>query len=133
MASPSIDTCQVLEDFLLSYTGVLVIVSHDRYFLDKVCDHHFVLAGDGSGGLVDWQGTFSEYLDYREAKAALEAAATAAPPAAPRGAPPTSEARDEDDAAAAEEKAAAAAASKATRPLSDFEVRRAPPLLTARG
>lgn len=68
----------VLEEFLLSYAGVLVVVSHDRYFLDKVCDHHFVLSSDGTGEVLDWQGSFSEYLQYRTAKAATEAEAAAA-------------------------------------------------------
>ena len=103
----------VLEDFLLGYTGVLICVSHDRYFLDKVCDHHFVLAGDGTGSLLDWQGSFSEYLDYREAKAALEAAAAAPPPP-----PPLSK-----SSAAVATAPAEAAASKAAKPLSAFELK----------
>jgi ATP-binding cassette subfamily F protein uup len=45
-----LDTISVLEDFLIDeYAGVLLIVSHDRYFLDKVVDHLFVLPGDGVG------------------------------------------------------------------------------------
>ena len=56
----------------MSYNGVLVVVSHDRYFLDRVCDHHFVLSADDTGEVLDWQGTFSEYLEYRDAKAATE-------------------------------------------------------------
>ena len=106
-----LDSIQVVEDFLLeSYNGVLVVVSHDRYFLDKVCDHHFVLSGDGTGELVDWQGTFSEYLTYRDAKAAIEAEAAAAPPkeAAAPSPPPSAPKAAED---------------KASKPLSNFEIK----------
>ena len=110
---------QVLEDFLLSYTGVLLVVSHDRYFLDKVAQHHFVLAADGTGELLDWQGTFSEYLEYREAKAAVEAApAASAGPAAPATAEVS-----KDAASSGKPATTASASAKASKPLSDFEMR----------
>lgn len=48
------------------YTGVLLVVSHDRYFLDKVVEHLFVLPGDGVGEVLDWQASFTEYVAYRE-------------------------------------------------------------------
>ena len=57
-------TMNILEQFLTSYKGCLLIVSHDRYFMDKVADTLFILEEDGSvSGFV---GKCSEYLDYRE-------------------------------------------------------------------
>lgn len=50
----------VLEDYLTSFGGTVVIVSHDRFFVDKVADHLFVL--DGKGGVKDFPGNYSEYL-----------------------------------------------------------------------
>lgn len=60
-------TLATLEEFLLHFHGVLVIVSHDRYFMDKIVDHLFVFEGDGV--IRDFNGTYSEYredLDKRE-------------------------------------------------------------------
>ncbi|MBQ7158011.1 MAG: ABC-F family ATP-binding cassette domain-containing protein [Treponema sp.] len=57
-------TMNLLEDFLLGYKGCLLIVSHDRYFMDKIADTLFILEEDGNvSGFV---GKCSEYLDYRE-------------------------------------------------------------------
>lgn len=57
-------TMNILEDFLLGYKGCLLLVSHDRYFMDKIADTLFILEDDGSvSGFV---GKCSEYLDYRE-------------------------------------------------------------------
>lgn len=52
-------TLNVLENFLLDYPGTLLIVSHDRYFMDKVTDHLFVF--DGSGHIADFPGNYSDY------------------------------------------------------------------------
>ncbi len=52
-------TLQVLEDFLLEFKGCLVIVSHDRYFLDKLTDHLFVF--EGKGKVRDFLGNYNEY------------------------------------------------------------------------
>lgn len=57
-------TLTVLENFLLQFQGSLIIVSHDRYFMDRIVDH--VLAFEGEGIIKDFVGTFSE---YREKKA----------------------------------------------------------------
>ena len=57
-----IDTMNVLEDFLEKFNGCLMIVSHDRYFMDRLVDHLFVFEGDGK--LRDFYGN---YTDYREA------------------------------------------------------------------
>ena len=55
-------TLTLLEDFLLSYPGCLIIVSHDRYFMDKLVEHVFVFEGDGV--IKDYYGNYSDY--YRE-------------------------------------------------------------------
>ena len=52
-------TLNILEDFLLEYAGCLVIVSHDRYFMDKLIDHLFIFQGDGK--IKDFNGTYEEY------------------------------------------------------------------------
>ncbi|MFN0049208.1 MAG: ABC-F family ATP-binding cassette domain-containing protein [Cytophagales bacterium] len=59
-----IGTLNVLEDFLLEFGGTLVIVSHDRYFMDRLVDHLFIFDGDGL--IKDFPGN---YTDFREAKA----------------------------------------------------------------
>ena len=51
----------------MNYTGCLLVVSHDRYFMDKLVDHLFVL--DGEGGIKDFNGRYSDYrisLDEKE-------------------------------------------------------------------
>jgi len=53
-----------LEEFLLSFKGCLVIVSHDRYFLDKLTDHLFIFRGDGT--IKDHYGTYSAYHQAQE-------------------------------------------------------------------
>ena len=56
----------ILEQFLAGYKGCLLVVSHDRYFMDKVADTLFVLEDDGSvSGFV---GKCSEYIEYRREK-----------------------------------------------------------------
>jgi ATP-binding cassette subfamily F protein uup len=74
-------TMNILEQFLAGYDGCLLIVSHDRYFMDKVADTLFILENDGSvSGFV---GKCSEYIEYREEKRkADEEAADAAQKAA---------------------------------------------------
>jgi ATP-binding cassette subfamily F protein uup len=54
-------TLNVLEDFLLNFSGSLLVVSHDRYFMDQLVDHLFVFQGDGA--IKDFPGN---YTDYRE-------------------------------------------------------------------
>ncbi len=58
-------TLNVLEQFLIEYKGCLVVVSHDRYFLDKIVDHLFIFQGEGK--IKDYNGSYSRYrLDYKE-------------------------------------------------------------------
>ncbi len=59
-------TMNIMEDFLLQYEGCLLIVSHDRYFMDKVADTLFILEEDGS--ISGFVGKCSEYIEYREEK-----------------------------------------------------------------
>jgi ATP-binding cassette subfamily F protein uup len=54
-----LQTLNTLEDYLESYGGCLVVVSHDRYFLDRLADHLFVL--DGTGFIKDFPGNFTDY------------------------------------------------------------------------
>jgi len=55
-----------LEEFLLSYGGCLILVSHDRYFLDKLTDHLFIFEGEGK--IKDYYGKYSRYSIEQEAK-----------------------------------------------------------------
>ncbi len=74
-----IETLQVLEEYLSEFKGCVIVVSHDRYFMDKVVDHIFVFNGDGD--IKDFPGNYTEYRDWRDeerAAAAKEAAAQAA-------------------------------------------------------
>lgn len=61
-----IETMNALEDFLLSYTGCLVVISHDRYFMDKIADRIFSFEWDGK--VEDFQGTYSMYVDWKSRK-----------------------------------------------------------------
>ena len=57
-------TLNVLEEHLREFKGCLIIVSHDRYFLDKCVDHLFVFEGDGK--IKDFVGQYSEYREYMQ-------------------------------------------------------------------
>lgn len=63
-------TLTVLENFLQQFQGSLIIVSHDRYFMDRIVDH--VLAFEGDGKIRDFVGNFSEYRETRSREEALE-------------------------------------------------------------
>lgn len=52
-------TLTVLEDYLVNFKGCVIVVSHDRFFLDRICDHLFVLKGNGS--IRDFPGDYSTY------------------------------------------------------------------------
>lgn len=80
-----IDTLTVVEDHLDTWPGTLLVVSHDRYFLERTCDVVYALLGDGSVGLLP--GGVDEYLDRRRAARAADAAQpTATGSAAPTAA-----------------------------------------------
>jgi ATP-binding cassette subfamily F protein uup len=57
-------TLSVLEDFLTSFQGCLMVVTHDRYFMDKMVDHLFVF--EGAGVVRDFPGNYTEYRDKKE-------------------------------------------------------------------
>ena len=63
-------TLNVLEDFLLDYPGCLVVVSHDRYFMDKIVDHLFVF--NGNGEVDDFPGNYTDYRVYEESTPPLD-------------------------------------------------------------
>jgi len=59
-------TLNVLESFLLDFPGCLIVVSHDRYFMDKIVDHLFVFQGGGE--ILDFPGNYSDYRTYEDSK-----------------------------------------------------------------
>ncbi len=59
-------TLNVLENFLLDFPGCLIVVSHDRYFMDKIVDHLFVFRGDGV--VEDFPGNYTDYRVYEDSK-----------------------------------------------------------------
>ena len=79
-----IETLQILEEYLCDFKGCVIVVSHDRYFMDKVVDHIFVFNGEGD--IKDFPGNYSDWRDWRieekaaAAKEAAEKAAKSAPP-----------------------------------------------------
>ncbi len=62
----------VLEDYLTSFGGTVVVVSHDRYFVDKIAEHLFVLGTDEHGSVKDFPGNYSEYLYWNKQQAKEE-------------------------------------------------------------
>src|SRR5688572_2484984 len=65
-------TLSVLESFLLDFPGCLLIVSHDRYFMDRLVDHLFVFEGDGE--IRDYPGNYSQYREWQKTQEALQVA-----------------------------------------------------------
>lgn len=75
-----ISTLEILEDYLAKFNGCVIIVSHDRFFMDRTVDHTFVFMGDGV--VKDFPGNYSEYRawkDYHDREAAEAARAAAKP------------------------------------------------------
>ena len=73
-----IQTLQVLEEYLQDFPGCVIVVSHDRYFMDKVVDHLLVFKGEGD--IQDFPGNYTQYRDWsrlQEKDEAEKAAATA--------------------------------------------------------
>lgn len=60
-------TLQVLEEYLKNFKGCVIVVSHDRYFMDKVVDHLLVFKGQGD--IRDFPGNYSDYRDWKQARA----------------------------------------------------------------
>ncbi len=61
-----IDTLTVLEDFLEDYHGCILVVSHDRYFMDRIVEHLFVLGELENGEIKDFPGNYTEFLAWKE-------------------------------------------------------------------
>ena len=75
-------TLQALESFLEEYSGCLLVVSHDRYFLDKLCDHLFVF--EGGGRIKDFNG---RYYEWREEQKRIDAIRTSVAKEVPKEEP----------------------------------------------
>lgn len=63
-------TLQVLEEYLRSFKGCVIVVSHDRYFMDKVVDH--LLVFNGQGDIRDFPGNYSDYREWKQSKGESE-------------------------------------------------------------
>ena len=70
-------TLQILEDYLKNFRGCLIIVSHDRYFMDRVVDHTLVFHGNGD--IQDFPGSYSQYRDWKEQNEKQASAEKSAP------------------------------------------------------
>jgi ATP-binding cassette subfamily F protein uup len=79
-----IDTLTALEDLLDSWPGTLIAVSHDRYFVERVCDNVHALAGDGS--IEHLPGGIEQYISAREVAAGTRSARSSGPTDRPAGA-----------------------------------------------
>lgn len=72
-------TLGILEDYLADFKGCVIVVSHDRFFLDSIADHLFVFEGDGK--VKDFPGNYTEYRAWREERDREEKLAAANKPA----------------------------------------------------
>ena len=72
-----IQTLQVLEEYLQDFPGCVIVVSHDRYFMDKVVDHLLVFKGDGV--IKDFPGNYTQYRDWLKTDAGAPASQKASP------------------------------------------------------
>lgn len=68
-----IQTLEILEDYLSKFSGCLIVISHDRFFMDRCVDHTFIFMGDGV--IKDFPGNYSEYRAWKEAHEKEEATA----------------------------------------------------------
>ena len=58
-----IQTLQVLEEYLIDFAGCVIVVSHDRYFIDKIVDH--LLVFNGNGDIKDFPGNYTQYREWK--------------------------------------------------------------------
>lgn len=70
-------TLNVLEDFLLNFAGCVLIVTHDRYFMDRLVEHVFVMEGEGK--VRDYPGNYTDYREWRDAKPRIDGRADTRP------------------------------------------------------
>jgi ATP-binding cassette subfamily F protein uup len=125
-----IDTLNVLEDFLDSWPGTLIVVSHDRYFLERVTDSVWALLGDGQVSMLP-RGV-DEYLERRSALLASSASAgpssgpaPMAPPSDDGSAAPTEQAPAKARPGSAEDRAARKVLARVEKQLERIAVREA--------
>jgi len=59
-------TLNILEEYLTKFKGCLIVISHDRYFLDKIVDHIFIFKGQGE--IMDFPGNYTQYRDWETAR-----------------------------------------------------------------
>ncbi|MBP5306518.1 MAG: ABC-F family ATP-binding cassette domain-containing protein [Paludibacteraceae bacterium] len=90
-----IATLNVLENYLIGFRGCVLVVSHDRFFMDKVVDH--ILAFEGDGRVKDYPGNYTDYRDWKRLQD--EQAASRKKTQIPAGAPRRQEAKSSDDSA----------------------------------
>lgn len=69
-----IQTLQILEEYLQDFPGCVIVVSHDRYFMDKVIDHLLVFKGEGE--VKNFPGNYTQYRDFQKMKSKEEAQQT---------------------------------------------------------
>jgi ATP-binding cassette subfamily F protein uup len=69
-------TLNILEDYLINFKGCVIVVSHDRYFMDKVVDHLLVFKGNAE--IKDFPGNYTDYRDWRNEQEAIARKASAA-------------------------------------------------------
>ena len=63
-----ITTLNILEDYLINFKGCVIVISHDRYFMDKIVDH--ILIFHGNGNIQDFRGNYTDYREWKELKEA---------------------------------------------------------------
>jgi len=73
-------TLNIMEEFLMDFPGCIIIVSHDRYFMDKLVDHIFVF--EGNGKIKDYNGNYTEYKEKKRLEEIEQRRAAAAQPKA---------------------------------------------------
>ena len=66
-----VDTLRALEDSLLGFPGCAIVISHDRWFLDRVCTH--IMAFEGDSEITYFEGSFTEYEDDRHKRLGTDA------------------------------------------------------------
>ena len=65
-----IQTLNILEDFLMAFGGCIILVSHDRYFMDKLVEHLFVF--EGNGVIRDFPGNYTDYREWADSPEVIE-------------------------------------------------------------
>ena len=85
-------TLGILEDYLREFKGCVIVISHDRFFLDSIADHLFVM--EGNGVIKDFPGSYTEYREWqREEKARQARESAPAPQSESRQSTPSTRAR----------------------------------------